>query len=72
MAKVKTDWAGFTIWAIIADGEFDQFCETAEQAKKEKADLEAMGCKVRVKAFNRPTLAEAWEAANAYEERLRD
>jgi hypothetical protein len=37
-----------TLFVIIADGAADQICETKETAMKERADLIAMGCEVKV------------------------
>ncbi len=55
-----------TLWCIIADGVFDQVCETAATAKREKRDLVKMGCTVVVKRV------DSWEAANALEDRMTD
>ena len=37
-----------TAYLIIADGSLDQICETKADADREKRDLKAMGCNVRV------------------------
>ena len=37
-------------YLIIADGTLDQICETKADANREKRDLKAMGCRVRIKA----------------------
>lgn len=52
------------LYCIIADGTFDQVCETKAQADREKRDLERMGCEVRVRKV------ADWAAANALEDRL--
>lgn len=52
------------LYVIIADGEFDQVCETKAQAAKEKRDLTAMGCTVRVK------LVRSWDEADELEARI--
>ena len=49
------------LYVIIADGSFDQVCETKAQAEKERRDLVRMGCEVRVKAVKDWTAAEALE-----------
>jgi hypothetical protein len=49
-----------TLFVIIADGAADQICETKETAMKERADLIAMGCEVKVKGFTN------WEDAQKY------
>lgn len=53
------------LYCIIADGDFDQVCETAAQAKREKRDLERMGFTVRIREV------ADWAAADALEEKLR-
>lgn len=52
-----------TAHIIIADGEVDQVCETAAQARKERRDLEGMGCTVKVKTC-------PWEDQNAVIDRM--
>ena len=52
------------LYVIIADNTFDQVCETEAQAKREKRDLEKMGCAVKVKRV------ADWAAANALEEKM--
>lgn len=51
------------IYVIIADGVFDQIVETSMQAKKERRDLEKMGCEVKVKRMT-------WQDANALETKM--
>lgn len=53
------------IFAIIADGQFDQFVESEEQRKQECKDLRDMGCEVRSKFFL------SWEDAEEWESKLR-
>lgn len=48
------------LYMIIADGELDQVCETEATMKREKRDLQKMGCVVTVKRF------ATWEELNAY------
>lgn len=52
------------LFVIIADGTFDQVCETEAQAKREKRDLEKMGCEVRIRKV------KDWAEANALEEKM--
>jgi len=52
------------LYVIIADGSFDQVCETKAQADKEKRDLVKMGCEVKVKPV------ADWAAADALEDKL--
>lgn len=52
------------LYVIIADQTFDQVCETEAQAKREKRDLEKMGCEVKVKKV------KDWEEANALEVKM--
>lgn len=52
------------LYVIIADQTFDQVCETEAQAKREKRDLEKMGCTVRIKRVG------SWEEANALEAKM--
>lgn len=52
------------LYVIIADGSFDQVCETKAQAAKEKRDLTRMGCEVKVKPV------KDWAEANAMEARM--
>ncbi len=59
------------VFMLIADGECDQIVESNIVAQRERKDLIALGCTVRVRVFQRPTLAEAWAAAEAYEDKLR-
>ena len=54
-----------TVYMVFNDGECDQIVETEAQAKREKRDLEKMGCYVTLKKF------DSWEAAEAYEDKLR-
>jgi len=51
------------LWVIIADGTFDQICETADDTKREIRDLKRMGLQVVVK------IVSSWEAAYAIEDR---
>lgn len=37
------------VYAVFADGSFDQLCYSEREAKKERRDLEKMGFVVRVK-----------------------
>lgn len=37
-----------TAFIILADGEVDQVCENRQTANKEKRDLIAMGCQVKI------------------------
>lgn len=53
------------VYMLIADGTIDQIVETEALAKRERRDLEKMGCEVRVKRF------PSWEAADAYEAKHR-
>lgn len=53
------------LYVIIADDTIDQVCETEAQAKREKRDLEKMGCKVRIRKV------ADWAAANTLEEKMR-
>lgn len=53
------------LFVIIADGSFDQVCETRETAAREARDLRKMGCTVRVKAV------ADWAAADALETKMR-
>lgn len=48
------------LFVLVADGTFDQICETKATANKEKKDLEKMGCEVRIKK------CASWDEANAY------
>lgn len=41
------------MFVIIADDEVDQECETIELAKREKRDLVAMGCTVKIIALSK-------------------
>ena len=50
------------LYIIIADDTFDQVCETEASAKKEKRDLEKIGCTVRIRK------ARDWAEANAIED----
>ena len=52
------------LYCIIADGTFDQVCETKAQADKEKRDLTRMGCEVKVKAV------KDWAEAHALEDKI--
>lgn len=49
------------LYMMIADGELDQVCETEATMRKEKRDLEKLGCAVVVKRF------ESWDELTAYE-----
>lgn len=53
------------LYVIIADGSFDQVCETRAQAVRERNDLKRMGCAVTIKTV------EGWGAANALEDKMR-
>lgn len=55
------------LWVIVADGTFDQVCETRKDAAREAKDLMEMGCSVKIKFFEG---ADAWNQVNAYEEKL--
>ncbi len=52
------------LYVIIADGTFDQVCETEKSRDKEVRDLKRMGCKVRVQTV------KSWPEANAIEDRM--
>lgn len=52
------------LYVIIADGAFDQVCETQADAAREKRDLTRMGCEVKVRKV------KDWEAADALEAKL--
>lgn len=52
------------LFIIIADGAFDQVCETEAQAKREKRDLEKMGCDVRIRKV------KDWAEVAAIEDRM--
>lgn len=52
------------IFAIIADGIFDQVCETKALAEKEKRDLIAMGCNVKI-------IKTTWQESDKLEEKYR-
>lgn len=44
------------VYAIETDGkELDQVCYSDAQAKKEKKDLERMGCTVKIRKFETET-----------------
>lgn len=45
------------LYVIIADGIFDQICETKPQMEREKRDLRKMGCDVKVRTVS------SWEEA---------
>lgn len=47
-------------YVIIADDEVDQIVETKELAMREKRDLVAMGCAVRLHRFDTMAEAEEW------------
>jgi len=53
------------LYVIIADGAFDQVCETEASAKKEKRDLQKMGCEVKIKPVAN------WEEADKLETKMR-
>jgi hypothetical protein len=54
------------LYVIIVDGDgFDQVCETAEDAKREKRDLERLGCTVKIKKV------ADWKAADDLEDKMR-
>lgn len=53
------------LYCVIADGTFDQVCETKALAKKEERDLRRMGCEVKIKPV------ADWQEANALEDRMR-
>jgi hypothetical protein len=52
------------LYVVIADGAFDQVCETKAQAEKEKRDLVRMGCEVRIKPV------KDWAKVNALEDKM--
>lgn len=52
-------------FVVIADGEIDQICGTLREARREAADLRAMGCVTRVKQF------ATWQEAHAFEDKRR-
>lgn len=52
-----------TVYTLITEDGIDQHCETEAQAKREKRDLEKMGCTVKIKKFN------SWAEAEAYEDK---
>lgn len=47
-------------YVVVADGEVDQIVETVALADRERRDLEAMGCRVRIK------VCASMEAAERY------
>ena len=51
------------LYVIIADGTYDQVCETKVSADKEERDLKRMGHKVKVTRVN------TWDEAYAMEAR---
>lgn len=53
------------VYVVICDGNFDAIWETKCQANKEAKDLRSMGYEIRIKEFPN------WQAAEAYEEKLR-
>lgn len=50
---------GKLAYVFIVDGEFDQVCETVDQAATEKQGLTALGCSVVVKVV-------PWDEQDAY------
>lgn len=52
------------LFVIIADGTFDQVCESARDANREASDLRRMGCHVKIKKFDN------WNDVNAFEDSL--
>ncbi len=52
------------LYVLIADGTFDQICETSATANKEKRDLIKLGCEVKIKKFPN------WESAQAYADKF--
>lgn len=52
------------LYVIVADGAFDQVCETKATALKEKRDLVKLGCEVKIKEF------ATWAEVDAYEDKL--
>ena len=59
------------VYMILADGDCDQIVEDLLIAKREKRDLEAMGCEVRIRIFRDATLQGAWQRAEAYQDKPR-
>ena len=58
-------WKGTDmLYVIVADGTFDQVCETKAQANKERRDLEKMGCEVKVRQ------CRTWDEVHALEDKL--
>lgn len=53
-------------WLLIANDEPDQICYTERTAKKERKDLEAMGCTVIMLPMVTPGAAEELESAIKY------
>lgn len=53
------------LYVIIADGTFDQVCESKRDMERERKDLKKMGCTVKVKPVN------SWTEAEAIEDRMR-
>lgn len=64
MKAFKFDQPTITIYTLITEDGVDQHCETLAQANKEKRDLQALGCTVKIKKFN------SWADAQAYEDKL--
>lgn len=59
------------VYMILCDGECDQIVDDLLFAKREKADLEKLGCTVRIRIFRDTNETGAWERAHAYESKLR-
>lgn len=53
------------IYALVCDGEVDQFCETEKDMKRERKWLQKQGFRVTVKVFDN------WKDAEEYEDKLR-
>lgn len=51
---------GKKAYILYADGYLDQVCDTHEQAQKEKRDLVAMGCSVKI-------LVVPWDKQDDYQ-----
>lgn len=66
MTAPAIDQTALPAWVIIADGEIDQICGSAKEARKEVRDLKRMGCEARSKRFPN------WPAAQDYADGFTD
>lgn len=55
------------IYALITEYGLDQFCETREDMLRERKDLRAMGCTVKVRTFADWAGAEAAESRGDFD-----